>query len=625
LSFVIGAAGPYVGHVIQGSNFGGGFYTSPAAHFLFFILVGVFHVVLGIFHRPWAFRRSELVTIYIMMTLANATPNLVHHWLPILVGPFYYATPENDWATLIHPYLPTWIAPNDSQAIRAFYEGSSRAGTGIPWDIWLLPLICWLPLIVAVHVATICLMVILRRQWMDRERLVYPLVQVSLAMIQDDRRGSLVKPFFRSGMMWVGFAVPVVVGSIRALHNYFPFVPTVELTTSFTLFRNTVSIPMMLSFAALGFFFLINREVAFSLWVFSLLNILQKAIYGVLGWGTGQEPALSVWSYTIPSLVHQSMGAMIVLVLGGLWVGREHLRNVFRKAWRQTADGDDNDEILSYRGAVFGLLGSVGVIAGWLRLSGIPLVGTLTFLFFAFIVFVALSRVIVEGGVAVLYTPLVPPDAAVSAIGTSLFGASGLVGLVFTRIWANDIFNFAMPHCANGLKLGEQIEGNRRLLFWGMLGAILVGLAGGIWMILKMAYTHGAINLSQRHFIWLSGYVYEYASARISLPSGPSWSGWLHTGIGALVMGLLVLARRYWAWWPFHPIGYPVSSVFSWMAFDAFLAWLIKGVVLKYGGPRLYQAVRPFFLGMILGQFAIYGIFWVVDAFTGMVGNRVLP
>jgi hypothetical protein len=60
------------------------------------------------------------------------------------------------------------------------------------------------------------------------------------------------------------------------------------------------------------------------------------------------------------------------------------------------------------------------------------------------------------------------------------------------------------------------------------------------------------------------------------------------------------------------------------MAFNAFLAWLLKGVVLKYGGPRLYRTVRPFFLGMILGQFAIYGVFWVIDSFTGMVGNRVL-
>ena len=59
------------------------------------------------------------------------------------------------------------------------------------------------------------------------------------------------------------------------------------------------------------------------------------------------------------------------------------------------------------------------------------------------------------------------------------------------------------------------------------------------------------------------------------------------------------------------------------MAFNAFLAWLIKGLVVKYGGHGLYRAVRPFFLGMILGHFTVYGVFWTIDSFTGMVGNAV--
>ena len=89
-------------------------------------------------------------------------------------------------------------------------------------------------------------------------------------------------------------------------------------------------------------------------------------------------------------------------------------------------------------------------------------------------------------------------------------------------------------------------------------------------------------------------------------------------------MGLVMLARRHWFWWPLHPLGYPVSSVFIWMMFNAFVAWAIKGIVLKYGGPGLYRSIRPFFLGMILGQFALYGLWWVIDSFTGMVGNSLL-
>ena len=625
LAFGIGAAGLYLGHVVQCTGFGCGFYSAPMAHFVLFLLVGVVNVVLGAVNRSWALQRGELIVVYIMMALANSSHCMAHYWVPMLIGPFYYANPENDWANLIHPYFPEWVAPHNLQAIRLFFEGGHRGEGAIPWSVWLVPLASWLPLILALHMSTLCLTVILRRQWMERERLIYPLVHVPLAMIQEDGRGSLVRPFFRSGMMWAGFLIPVVLGCVQALHNYFPLVPTLRLSTSLALFRNTMSVPLTVSFATLGFFFLIKREVAFGLWVFSLFNILQRGFYGILGVGGKEEPALSVWNSNFPSLVHQSMGAMIVLVLGGLWVGREHLGQVARKAFGRATEVDDSEEILSYRSAVFGFLGSVGVLTVWLRLSGIPLAGILALLFFVFVVFVALTRVVVEGGVAVLYLPLVAPDAAVSALGSSTFGASGMVGMVFTRIWANETFTgFVMPHCAQGLKLSEKITGRRRWLFWAMLLAILAGLAGGIWAMLKMAYTDGAINLSRVHFIWLAQYVYDYAAARISDPIGPNWWGWFHTGIGALVMGALMLAQRCWLWWPLHPLGYPISSVFSWMMFNAFLAWLIKGVVLKYGGVRLYRAVRPFFLGLILGQFVIYGAFWIIDIFTGMVGNRLM-
>lgn len=622
LAFVVGSTGIYLGHVQDSTGFGCGFYSAPMATFALFLVVGFLNVAAGALNRSWAFQRGELLIVYIMMTLANSSHCIAHFWMTVLIGPFYYATPENDWARLIHPYFPDWISLHRLEPIRLFFEGWHRTGE-VPWGIWLVPLVSWLPLVLAVHLSTLSLSVILRRQWMERERLVYPLVQVPLSMVQDDERGSLIKPFFRSGVMWIGFAAPAALGLIQALHNYYTFMPTIVLSTSFSLFRGVVTVPLTLSFATLGFFFLINREVAFGLWVFSLLSVLQRGLYGILGIGWETEPALSVWSgETFPSLVHQSMGAMIALVLGGLWVGREHLKDVFRKAFFGAAEVDDSDEILSYRTAVFGLLGGVGVIGLWMWFAGLPLIAILLLLFLVFVVFVALTRVVVEGGVAVLYLPLEVTDAVVSGLGSATLGASGMVGMVFARIWASNPWTgFIMPYCAQGLKLSEQITGQRRWLFWGMLLAALIGAAGGIWMMLKMAYTHGALNLSRIHFIWLAQYVYEYAAGLISFPTGPHWGGWFHTGVGAAVMAALMAAQRYWAWWPLHPLGYPISSTFSWMMVSAFLAWAIKGIVLSYGGVRLYLAVRPFFLGLILGQFVVYGFFWIFDFLVGMSGN----
>ena len=54
-----------------------------------------------------------------------------------------------------------------------------------------------------------------------------------------------------------------------------------------------------------------------------------------------------------------------------------------------------------------------------------------------------------------------------------------------------------------------------------------------------------------------------------------------------------------------------------------FLAWLIKVVVVRYGGVALYRKTRPFFMGMIAGHIVPGGIYLFCDHFTGMVGNVI--
>jgi len=90
-------------------------------------------------------------------------------------------------------------------------------------------------------------------------------------------------------------------------------------------------------------------------------------------------------------------------------------------------------------------------------------------------------------------------------------------------------------------------------------------------------------------------------------------------------MLLLVIAQRTVFWWPIHPVGFVICSV-TWtdvLWLSVFLAWLIKLVVVRVGGPALYRRARFLFLGMILGQFTVAGAWAVVDTFTGSVGNSI--
>jgi len=69
--------------------------------------------------------------------------------------------------------------------------------------------------------------------------------------------------------------------------------------------------------------------------------------------------------------------------------------------------------------------------------------------------------------------------------------------------------------------------------------------------------------------------------------------------------------RFRFVWWPFHPIAYAIAADWTtgliWL--PLLIGWAIKGLILRYASPKAYRNARPFFLGLILGEFAVGG-FW---------------
>ncbi|MEE3262824.1 MAG: DUF6785 family protein, partial [Candidatus Latescibacterota bacterium] len=242
----------------------------------------------------------------------------------------------------------------------------------------------------------------------------------------------------------------------------------------------------------------------------------------------------------------------------------------------------------------------------------------------AFIIFIAISRTVAQGGVANMFPPTNPPDFIISGIGSSAVGAKGLGALAICYAWSVDTLILMMSACANGLKLLTEVKAaHHRRLFAAIVAVITLTLSASIVMVIYLSYQHGAINLSSFYFNNVSQYPFRFMAFNLGEPAGPNWMGWTHTGIGAVVMGALMIAQHRFVWWPFHPLGYPVSCVFGGMWFSVFLAMLLKSVIMKYGGPPLFRRLRPMFLGLILGE-ACVGGFWVgVDYVTGMEGNTL--
>ena len=68
--------------------------------------------------------------------------------------------------------------------------------------------------------------------------------------------------------------------------------------------------------------------------------------------------------------------------------------------------------------------------------------------------------------------------------------------------------------------------------------------------------------------------------------------------------------RYTFLWWPLHPLGLPFS-IPGWTS--VMLAWIVKSLILKYGGVKLFQKLKPLFLGLILGQFLSAGAWFLLD------------
>ena len=479
----------------------------------------------------------------------------------------------------------------------------------------------WGVFLLALYVTMICLVVILRRQWMDRERLSYPLVQAAQAIIREEDGGTIVNSFFKRRVVWAGAAVPILVGLFTGLNKHLGGWPTITTAWTFPIYGGQ-AINMTLSFAVLGFSYLIGPDIALGIWGFALLSKVEKMVFVSHGVTKQQD----VWSVAVSELLnYQGLGALIVFVLLGLWVGREHLGQVGRKFLGLRSELSDDDEIMPYRAAVLGCIIGVVTMILWFTYLETPLWASTIFIVLLLTIFTGLSRVVAESGVAAIISPMIAPDFMVYGLGSKLLGAHAVTNFSYAYIFGADVRVFLMGLCANGLKLIEGMnKQSRRIVFWAILIAMLVGSAGSLYTVMHLAYRDGGINTSGWFFNNMPKIIYQTA-VRGMETEGMYWPGMVFVAIGGAGMLALTWLRQRFLWWPLHPIGFPImtSWIVDWMWFSVFLAWAIKVTILKYGGAPLFARSRYFFLGMIAGRMLITGFWLVVDYFTGTVSNSI--
>jgi len=619
---LVGFGAPYSTLVLKGSSMDYDFSTA-AALFLLFILTAFANNAVARLRRSWALTPGECTTVYIMMIVACAvqTMGLSGQLMSIITAPYYYATPENDWDKLLQPHLNPWLAPESEEAVRFFYEGLP-AGRLAPWSAWIRPLSAWGPFLMVLYFVMICSMVILRRQWVERERLIYPLTVLPLEMVAEGD-GTRTAPLYRNPVMWLGFAVPLVFATLQGLHHYYPTVPSPTTHWQISMFRQTQSMHFRVSFPMVGFFYLVEQQTAFSLWFFNVLFFIIRGILNVLKIGMTEN--LGVYGAPSPVFAHLGMGAFLVLVFGGLRTARGHLIEVVASAIGRGEPGADRGEILSYRAAFWGLLAGLVFMTVWLNWSGMPLYVAVLFLITAMALFVGLTRIVAESGMAEAVAPTIAPGVIVSALGAPAVGERGLMSLAMSYVWCSDMRTFVMASAANGLKLAESTTGNRRRLFWLMILALLASAPLSIYLTMRWAYQTGGVTMNNWFFAGGPLAPLKWVQVHFMSPKGPNIPGLALTAGGATLMAFLAAMRQRFLWWPFHPLGFALAPVWimdqQWMTI--LLSWTLKTTIMRYGGVKMYRRARAFFLGLILGQFCANGFWLIIDQFAGGTGNMI--
>ncbi|MFN3420511.1 MAG: DUF6785 family protein [Armatimonadota bacterium] len=578
----------------------------------------------------FALRSHELATLWALIVIASGIPaaGLWRYIIPQLPNLFYRASAANRWDELLFPHAPSWLVITDKAAAKGFYEGT---GGRILWDAWLTPLAFWLPFAFAFFFALFCLATLLRRQWMEREQFTFPLVQLPYELTREPASGKLLPPLLYSPALWVGFFATSLLHTFCGLNTYFPNVPAVRRSRSLGEYISgfpwdaIAGTGIHIYPAAIGLTYLLTTEVAFSLWFFYVLERVQQLLFAYYGW--------SGLGYSATDFVqYQQVGAVLGLIFIIAYAARSHWKQVIAKSLPFTRAhanelADDSEEPMPYAFAFWGFVfTSLGLFVVLVAL-GMDTLLALTFLVMAYGFYLAVSWIATNGGMVMVQMRILPFDPLVAIFGTKRFSPKGILTMcLLQEAFTYDQREFLMPSILNGMKMA-QLSGlkQRPLMFWGAIAVVLAAFVS-LYAWLKLGYTKGAVTLTKTAtFFWHANYPYMLAAQYIDPGMTPNWFR-----VNGMIVGLvgfigLYLLRLQFSL-PIHPVGWIVCRGWAMEQFwlMILLGWLAKAVIVRYGGLTGYKAMRPFFLGIVLGDLTMAGIFTIVGFIT-QKGYAVMP
>ncbi|MBM3215429.1 hypothetical protein FJZ36_10995 [Candidatus Poribacteria bacterium] len=596
-----------------GSALGGAFY--PTAMSVFFNVVFLLLALVAVSRllpKRFALDGAELLTLYAMVSAATAVSgvDMIQVLVPMAAYPTWFASPENDWENTFARFLPSWWVVRDRSALEGFYVGGDSFYRAAHLRAWLPVVGAWLAFLAAMLLVFGGLVALLRKQWIERERLSYPIVQLPLELAGSGS-GLLGNRLF-----WLGVGVTGMLTVYNTVAYLVPVMPLLVWSVNLGEFvrehpwRAIGFTPLRLFPFVISMVFLIPQELSFSGWFFYWLAKGLRVLGAVAGFRGLPE---------FPYARHQSFGAYLAIFAFAIWAGRRQFIDVLRRGWRGSPR--EEDEPISGRGAILCMVGGFAFLVAFSARAGMAAWVAVAFFAAYFILMTGITRVRAELGAPVHDLHFLGPERMIVAgAGSRRLGAQNLA-LLSVFYWFNRAYRCVpMPIQLEGLKLAQAERIRSRGMFWATIAGGVVGGLSVWWMLLHAFYREGGLSgiasyavgaFGREPFVRLEGW--------LAFPSETDVPSLVAIVIGAVVSaGLLVLRTRY-VWWPLHPLGYALADDYAmnWIWSSVLAGWFLKVVVLRATGIRGYRKALPLFLGFIMGEFAVGSIASLVAIATG--------
>lgn len=572
------------------------------------LILSLINLALRKYAPRLSFNALELLAIYSMVSVGSAliSSDLQGILVTLMGYPAYFADKVNNWDQVFSGALPHWLMVTDKATMSEFYKGHSTFWRPENYVPWIRPMAAWTLFIWALLMMMLCVNTILRKAWVERERLTFPIVALPMAMTEEP------ESFFKNRLMWVGFAIAGAITLINGLAYLYPQVPMIpikrvdyQIASSGPLMA-LGSVRICFYFFAIALGFLMPLDLSFSLYFFYFLFKLEGLGVSMIG-----VPPESGFPYT----ESQAFGAYIGIFMVAVWGLRKHLRTVWDIAFGGGDKSQEAGEPMKYRSAII-----------WFGLSSMFLIGfsvaagmrpTVAVLFFAIYLALAvmITRIRAEFGFPVHDMHHMGPDQTMARMaGTGPFDQHTL-GAFSLFYWFNRVYrSHPMPHQLEAMKVAGSDGRAQRSMFRAILIAGMIAVPVCFLIYLNGFYHYGAATANFNN--WSTGYGKESFGKLEKLlrtPAKPEMGENLATLFGFGFALFLAMMRRNFVGFPFHPLAYAVAN--SWGVMNLWFPIMIgswcKAIVLRALGLSGYRRAMMLFFGLMLGEFAV-GCSWTI-------------